>query len=299
MALSIQPTRVFWVEPTGRWRRAFRVWGDKVAGCSHYYCESIKPLDVVEEERVQEPDGDWHWKSYDVKDFPWDSFKTTCDHCGREIQNAYRQIETDRIYVAKTGERAGQEFIHDDLPVGAMWDAVGYGVGYTGPDGIALTIKMPGRRTWMVDSQASNCTKNQYQPVADDPRARKFVRTHYCWVRRGDPRTGYVHVDKDATVQETCEAGAGSIWIDKDGPSDWHGFLYRGFLIDADGHSRGIVDRFWDGVHPNPVAPAERVMPVHRLDSLSAARATRRPMTRAEAVAKRRAQNSWRSTRRP
>lgn len=265
----MKPTRVFWTEPTGRVKRSFRCYGKKADGCSHYYCESMVRLDEVDEERVVSEDGDWHWKGYDAKDFPWEAWKSTCDHCGREIQEPQRQIYCERLFVAKTGELAGQIFTENERPVGAMWDEQwlrgGDGwrkgpadIGYTGRDGIALTIQCP-NGPWHVDAEASNCTRSQRIPVEGEPNTTRFVRSHYCWVRLGDPRAGYVHVDK---AGDTCAAGAGSIWQNM--PDGWHGFCYRGFLIDADDHSMGDVNRMLDA--GNPVAPAERAINPVRAD---------------------------------
>lgn len=303
MALSIKPTRVFWCEPSGRTRRYLRCYqsrdgfqrgvGERADDpalkdpkvCEHY-CNAMRVLDEVDEEWVDWPRGDEGKttkvrRSYDAKDWPADGFPTVCERCGLEMDKPERQIFTDEIYVVKTGDRAGELFVRRELPVGAMFNIDYYNdiPDWCGRDGLALNIVTPGGE-WHVDSRASNCT------LPDD-------HEHRCWVRSGDPRTGYCHVDKDSTVQRTCQAGAGSIWINKDGPRDWHGFLYRGFLIDADDHSRGIVDRFWEAQSkPNPVAPAERVLPVARLDAPKPIdrrpAVSRKPMTFAEAVAKRR-----------
>lgn len=103
-----------------------------------------------------------------------------------------------------------------DLPVGAMWDAWWLPDWHRGPDGICLLVKTPGG-DWMVDGEASNCT---------DPSAQHDgKRTHFCWIRHGDPRSGTVHVDK---AGPTCAAGAGSIMI-----GGWHGFLTQGVLVGA------------------------------------------------------------------
>lgn len=99
----------------------------------------------------------------------------------------------------------------DDAPVGSMWDAVWFdGAPFvTGPDGIALTVLTPGG-IWMVDSEASNCT-------------RKGDLSHKCWIRHGDPRhPETLHVDKNGN---TCSAGAGSIQC-----GTYHGFLHNGHL---------------------------------------------------------------------
>lgn len=77
-----------------------------------------------------------------------------------------------------------------------------------GPDGICLMVRLPNGHDWMVDSEASNCTRK------GEP--------HQCWVRHGDPRECRVSVDKNG---DTCAAGAGSIQ-----GGDWHGFLRDGVL---------------------------------------------------------------------
>jgi hypothetical protein len=114
-----------------------------------------------------------------------------------------------------------------DAPVGAMWDAhwMAHGDVRTGPDGITLAIRTPGG-DWLVDSEASNCTRTQWGPKEIDGKMYDKVwlgRTHYCWVRHGDPRQPEtLHVDKNGN---TCSAGAGSIQCGK-----YHGFLHHGEL---------------------------------------------------------------------
>jgi hypothetical protein len=78
-----------------------------------------------------------------------------------------------------------------------------------GPDGRSLIVRCPGGQDWMIDSRASNCT-------------RKDDNKHFCWVRRGKPEDGTLHVDKNG---DTCSAGAGSIQT-----ANWHGFLHNGLL---------------------------------------------------------------------
>lgn len=107
----------------------------------------------------------------------------------------------------------GREFTLSDAPPGAMWDADWRKSAFpedVGPDGLSLIVVCPDGWHWCVDSEASNCT-------------RKGDRTHKCWVRHGDPRTGDIHVDKNGA---TCAAGAGSILTPK-----WHGFLHHGHLV--------------------------------------------------------------------
>lgn len=80
-----------------------------------------------------------------------------------------------------------------------------------------------------IDAEASNCTRPQRE-TRSDGRTYRTERTHYCWVRHGDPRdplgvkTGQpLHVDKNGN---TCAAGAGSIL-----QKTWHGFLHNGYLV--------------------------------------------------------------------
>jgi hypothetical protein len=121
----------------------------------------------------------------------------------------------------------GETLFLYDAPVGAMWDAhwMAHGDVRTGPDGITLVVKTPGG-DWLVDSECSNCTRTQWGPKEIDGVMRERVwlgRTHYCWVRHGDPRKPEtLHVDKNG---DTCSAGAGSIQS-----GDYHGFLHNGEL---------------------------------------------------------------------
>jgi hypothetical protein len=300
MALSISPCRVFWCEPSGRIRRYLRCYqstdgmrrgvGERADDpalkdpkvCAGY-CNAMRVLDEVDEEWT-EHEGVTHKyrKGYDAKDWPFDAFPTTCERCGREMEKPERQVFVDEIMVVKTGERAGQTFVRRELPVGAMFNIDYYNdiPDWCGRDGLALNVVTPGGE-WHVDSRANNCT------LPDD-------HEHRCWVRSGDPRTGYVHVDKDSKVQRTCQAGGGSIWINKDGPRDWHGFLHRGYLIDADDHSRGEVDRLLDA--GNPVAPAERAISPVRADMAKARRKVPvRPTPAVASTAK--TERRWRSNR--
>lgn len=311
MALSIQPTPVFWCEPTGRIRRHLRCYqgrGESAArqlgvpaigeppACQkeHGYCNAMFLLDEIEEEfEPPNAEGNVWRKSYDAKHFPWEAFPVVCEDCGMVMTNPTRQVFTDEIYEIKTGPRAGERFARREAPVGAMWEITWYRdiPDWCGRDGMALNVVTPGGE-WSPDSRANNCTR------PDD-------KAHRCWVRRGDPKTGYCHVDKDATVQETCEAGGGSIWINKDGPRDWHGFLYRGFLIDADDHSRGKVDAMLEPVIANPVAPAERVLKPYQIDTAGAVRRTERQSDRISSPEKDASppytppKPAWRSNRRP
>lgn len=114
-----------------------------------------------------------------------------------------------------------------DAPIGAMWDASWMASEVrTGPDGITLVVRTPGG-DWCVDAECNNCTRTQWGPKEIDGRLHDKVwlgRTHYCWVRHGDPRQPEtMHVDKNG---ETCSAGGGSIL-----QSSYHGFLHHGELV--------------------------------------------------------------------
>lgn len=110
-------------------------------------------------------------------------------------------------------EDTGEEMIPRDAPVGAIWRADWYedfGPSHVGVDGRSYVVKTPAG-DWAIDSRASNCT------MKDD-------EIHKCWCRHGDP--------PDFTVNKngnTCEAGAGSILIDR-GEKHYHGFLTNGWL---------------------------------------------------------------------
>lgn len=140
---------------------------------------------------------------HDHADLRWPK---KCEHCDYIFADSDEwQHKVTRIY-----EGGGHRFVLNDAPIGAMWDATWFPAEFgKGADGIALIVKTPGG-SWHVDGRSSDCTK------PDD-------KTHRCWVRHGDPRTGSVHVDKNG---DTCQAGAGSIQI-----GSYHGFLTNGVLM--------------------------------------------------------------------
>lgn len=128
-----------------------------------------------------------------------------CEACGEPMgEGGEWQVNADRLYAG-----GGQLFTLRDPPVGAMYDASWYTDFAVGFDGLHLVVICPDGHPWLVDAEASNCTM-------------KGDRSHRCWVRHGDPRTGEVHVDKDGA---TCSAGGGSIQTAK-----WHGYLHHGYL---------------------------------------------------------------------
>jgi hypothetical protein len=280
------PIHVFWTEPTGKVRRSFRCYEtlpnrdpeDK------HYCNAHRPKDEVDE-------SDGSRSDEDAEQYAWDSFPTHCEKCGRAFVKPTRQIFRDTLYAIKTGPRAGEIFSDHDRPVGAMWDGIwlkgddGKDRGYTGPDGISLFIELPDG-PFYVDSQCSNCTMNQYVPVEGEPNARRFVRTHYCWQREGDPRTGYVNVGK-IDPKTTCAAGAGSIWQNM--PKGFHGFVYRGFV--CEGGDFQAINQLLDAGRPLTIPVAVPRAPRSGSSNAATARAPSLSLPPAPA------RYSWRSNR--
>jgi hypothetical protein len=228
--------KVFWLEPTTKYRHELRRYArlDDACPAKPYgmTCHDARvPLGVVI--------SDEHPSGYNaVADHP-DSWKS--DHilrddarwpaacaCGyRFLESDAWQVNYDQLHEALGGAHDGAFFTLRDAPPGAMWHA-SWLDDYewaTGPDGVSLHVKLPNGDDWCVDQECSNCTRTQWQPVDGQPNTRRWTgRTHYCWVRHGDPRSGQVHVDKNG---DTCSAGAGSV-ISVGG---WHGFLHDGHLV--------------------------------------------------------------------
>lgn len=247
----MDPVQVFWCEPSGKVRRFFGCYEVADTCTGGGYCQAQRLIDEVDAEWEEHEDGKKYRKRYDEAAYPWDAFPRVCDRCGREFQNPTRQIFVDEIFVVKTGTRAGELFARKEAPVGAMWDIEYYRdiPEWCGRDGIALTVVVPGGE-WHVDGRANNCT------MPSDS-------VHRCWVRHGDPRQGYVHVDKDGTPEHpTCQAGAGSIWMRS--PDGWHGFLHRGYLVDCD--KKHVVDAMLEAATPRVLPAAQRVLKPHQVD---------------------------------
>lgn len=126
-------------------------------------------------------------------------------------EQLYRRGDTGQVVSLRPRRDYDPPDAPASAPPGAMWDAwwMADDPGWRGPDGMALMVRLPDGHDWHVDGEATNCT-------------RKGDRSHKCWVRHGDPRTGRVTVGKDG---ETCAAGAGSI-----ASHGYHGFLRDGVL---------------------------------------------------------------------
>lgn len=227
------PVRVFWVDETAWATGAVRGWGSGNT-CEGKYCCTTGEQYV---DHGLKP-----WREPDLAAVEG-RLKPTCNRCGKVIPEISWHASVETLYrlpAVKTWAEwypAGHMVPLELVPVGAMWDAHwlagarGEDRGYTGPDGISLCVKLPNGHHWQVDSQASNCTRPQHQPVEPagdgESRTMRFVRSHYCWVRSGNPREGVCDVGKDGN---TCAAGAGSIWVDRGGLKDWHGFLHGSML---------------------------------------------------------------------
>lgn len=232
---------VFWLEPTEKervWLRRFRsdqfVSADgsvvKREGCPlpmGYHDESTLLVDARPKQghAIADPEHLAHEGVFSApsKDDPrWPT------HCACGFQ--FLPEDTWQVFPMPlySGAPDGKLYTLRDAPAGAMWDAQWMrGSDYmTGPDGISLHVKLPNGHDWCVDQECSNCTRTQWLPKEIDGRMCEKVwhgRTHYCWVRHGDPRTGVIHVDKNG---DTCAAGAGSIIA-----GNWHGFLHDSHLV--------------------------------------------------------------------
>jgi hypothetical protein len=123
---------------------------------------------------------------------------------------------TSKAYVLPSGE----EVTSGELPPGAMFDAWWLHDDISMEDGITLMVVLPNGVHWSPDSRAGNCGSK------DD-------NEHCCWLRRGDPRTGMIHVDKGHPEKGelSCTAGAGSIAsLPQEDPHHYHGHLHHGWL---------------------------------------------------------------------
>jgi hypothetical protein len=237
--------KVFWLEPTDLERVTLRRYrsssfaapdGSVVtrAGCplpQGYHDRSVIIIDQrpCEDHSIADPDylQEQGVFSAPTKDDP--RWPTHCD-CGYAFApDDPWQVFPEQLF---RGAPDGLLYTLRAAPPGAMWDATWLKdtEWAVGPDGISLHVRLPNGHDWCVDQEASNCTRTQWLPgtyVGGDGVERHAEkmwkgRTHYCWIRHGDPRTGNVHVDKDG---DTCAAGAGSIQS-----GNYHGFLHNGEL---------------------------------------------------------------------
>jgi len=220
--MSYPATPTFWLEPTGEVAVALRRYHSNPGGftCTDGFHQTLVFLGV-EPAIWREPDE--HGRTLDARpdvdhaDPRWPGM--CAGGCGYQFADGdVWQVWQEQLYRrADTGETVSLKARHPGdpadapagAPPGAMWDAWWMPASWHGPDGIALMVRLPDGHDWHVDGEASNCT-------------RKGDRSHRCWIRHGDPRTGKITVDKNG---ETCAAGAGSIQS-----GNYHGFLTSGVL---------------------------------------------------------------------
>lgn len=134
---------------------------------------------------------------------------THCD-CGYEFSdNDQWQHFNEPLYSRQDNHEV--LYTLNDAPVGAIWRCEWYESipSMCGIDGKSYCVKTPSGN-WVIDSQASNCTKPE-------------DTTHKCWCRHGEPPM--FTVDKNGN---TCDAGGGSILM-----KDYHGFLINGELTNC------------------------------------------------------------------
>lgn len=219
---------VFWMEPTGMQRVSLRRYAEIPAGgvpCPampgrySYHNASV----VIGEAPVVFGTHEGRRILEDLAPIPREDprWPRACS-CGFVFADGHHwQTTGDRLY---SGSPDRQLHTLRDAPPGALWDAwwlADHPHG-PGPDGICLMCRLPNGSDWHVDGECSNCSR----PQREVREGRTFLtdRTHYCWVRHGDPKhPATLHVDKNGN---TCDAGAGSIIA-----GGWHGFLHHGHLV--------------------------------------------------------------------
>lgn len=205
--------KCFLIVPTGKMRRSLRRYVSRRVDdddaefirCPDGYHNASVLLDVVEGREEAMPSGPDVARLYEG----WPAF------CG--CGYAFQETDTYQVFTEDIYSRTdtGEEMTLREAPAGAIWRATWFeGVErLTGPDGHCYICRMPGGRDWNIDGPASNCDQRD--------------RPHKCWVRTGEAPNLTVGKGKEG---ESCTAGAGSIWIDRGGPNDWHGFLTNGVL---------------------------------------------------------------------
>lgn len=212
------PLACVWLKRLGRERQLLRRYSEDKTCNDGGYCQAVYWVGDFSSRLKPELEGD----STGHLDHADDRWPTHCDTCHQLLADAYWQLNRVRLY-SYNGPYGKLQVTINNCPPGSLYHArwLAGCAWATGPDGLALMAVCPNGSTWNVDGQASNCTLDQYVPVPGKPGWRKFVRTHYCWVRHGDPRKpSTLHVDK---VGVTCAAGAGSIVA-----GNYHGFLHNG-----------------------------------------------------------------------
>jgi hypothetical protein len=219
--MSYPATQTFWLEPTDEVAVGLRRYhsGDGNGWtCANGYHSALVYTGSASAQ-YEERDGRRMRLSSVAEAPPSDDTRwpTECgDGCGYRFTDDDHWQPWDLLVWQRT-DTGEKRFNHSNhavaapgIPIaepGACWDATWMPFS-RGPDGICLVVRCPNGHDWMVDSEASNCTRK------GEP--------HQCWVRHGDPRECKITVDKNG---DTCSAGAGSIQA-----GDYHGFLQAGIL---------------------------------------------------------------------
>jgi len=125
-------------------------------------------------------------------------------------------IENTTVSIYRRSDTGEEIAGLENAQPGAMWFAPWLDDLYKPQLQHVLVIACPNGYLWVVDAQASNCTK----PARMNPDGSygREQEDHHCWVVHGKPPN--ITVDKNG---ETCSAGVGSVFAD-----DYHGFLRAG-----------------------------------------------------------------------
>ena len=174
--------KTFWVEPIDLFHYEIIVlWSEGPCPC----CSARVTL------ADKTPDNDYVIPPRDDPRWP-----THCKRCsiafpdGDEVHHA---SGLNRYY-----EGGGHRATLNGMPPGASWDASWMGDNRTGPDGIALIVKLPNGMDWCVDGPATN--------------------SDTAWDRTGDPKKANVTAHPSIGSRETED------------PGYYHGFLTDGVL---------------------------------------------------------------------
>jgi hypothetical protein len=202
------PTPTFWMEPTTTVQvglRRYRMTDGNDFTCAGGY---HRALVITGEAPAVFHATEWSDRMLDVRpETPHDDprWPAACE-CGYAFTDAdqwqdwqelvYAVPGTDTRYVLNaptTTDGGGCR----QAPPGAMWDSWWMPDGYRGPDGIALTVRLPNGSDWCPDGPATGGGR---------------------WTRTGDPRHEPVTVTPSIASREASD------------PLYYHGFLTEGVL---------------------------------------------------------------------
>jgi hypothetical protein len=207
--------QTFWLEPTGRERRALRRYTGSYQGRLYTCVDGWHQALVWTGEEV-----DTVWNEHGYHDLSWPApphddplWPTRCERCDHLFSAADDgdewQTWSERLYRrVDTGELRVLHWKHSppDAPPaepGATWDAAW--LNYKGPDGISLMVRCPRgdgspgmNHDWPVDAPST--------------------RSGGAWTRTGDPRRANVTVNPSIAIGTPGQ------------PGFYHGFLRDGVL---------------------------------------------------------------------